>query len=63
MSLQLTQRNEYKLMQASSPLRTSNLQMKKLGMIDLISVDEYSVTPKYLQIVNSVKREIESGNI
>ena len=37
--------------------------MKKLGMIDLISVDEYSVTPKYLQIVNSVKREIESGNI
>ena len=32
-------------------------------MIDLISVDEYSITPKYLQIVNSVKREIENGNI
>lgn len=37
--------------------------MKKLGIIELISVDEYSITPKYLQIVNSVKREIESGNI
>jgi DNA-binding transcriptional regulator YhcF (GntR family) len=37
--------------------------MKKLEMIDLISVDEYSITPKYLQIVNSVKREIENGNI
>ena len=37
--------------------------MKKLGMIDLITVDEYFVTPKYLQIVNSVKREIENGNI
>ena len=37
--------------------------MKKLGMIDLIRVDEYSITPKYLQIVNSVKREIENGNI
>lgn len=32
-------------------------------MIDLISVDEYSITPKYLQIVNSVKREIENGKI
>lgn len=37
--------------------------MKKLRMIDLISVDEYSITPKYLQIVNSVKREIENGKI
>ena len=37
--------------------------MKKLAIIDLISVDEYSITPKYLQIVNSVKREIERGNI
>lgn len=32
-------------------------------MIDRIRVDEYSVTPKYLQIANSVKREIENGNI
>lgn len=37
--------------------------MKKLRMIDLIRVDGYSITPKYLQIVNSVKREIENGKI
>jgi DNA-binding transcriptional regulator YhcF (GntR family) len=37
--------------------------MKKLEMIDLITVDDYSITPKYLQIVNSVKRGIESGRI
>jgi DNA-binding transcriptional regulator YhcF (GntR family) len=39
------------------------MNMKKLTMIDLIRVDEYSATPKYLQIVNSVKREIENGHI
>lgn len=39
------------------------MSIKKLGMIDLIKIDEYSATPKYLQIVNSVKREIENGNI
>ncbi|WP_298300845.1 GntR family transcriptional regulator [Hydrotalea sp.] len=39
------------------------MNMKKLGIIDLIKIDEYSATPKYLQIVNSVKREIEHGNI
>ena len=37
--------------------------MKKLQIIDLIKVDEYSITPKYLQIVNSIIREIESGHI
>jgi DNA-binding transcriptional regulator YhcF (GntR family) len=37
--------------------------MKKLKVIDLIKVDEYSITPKYLQIVNSIVREIENGNI
>ncbi len=37
--------------------------MKKLNIIDLIKVDEYSVTSKYLQIANSVIREIENGNI
>jgi len=37
--------------------------MKKPKMIDLITVNDYSITPKYLQIVNSVKRGIESGNI
>ncbi len=37
--------------------------MKKPEIIDLIKVDEYSVTPKYLQIVNSVIREIQNGHI
>ena len=37
--------------------------MKKPGIIDFIKVDEYSITPKYLQIVNAVIREIENGNI
>jgi DNA-binding transcriptional regulator YhcF (GntR family) len=37
--------------------------MKKLGVIDLIKVDEYSFTSKYLQIANSVIREIKNENI
>ena len=37
--------------------------MKRLRMIDLIRIDEYSITAKYLQIANSVIREIENGNI
>ena len=37
--------------------------MKKHGIIDFIKIDEYSITPKYLQIVNSVIREIENGHI
>lgn len=37
--------------------------MKKAKIIDLIRIDEYSITPKYLQIVNSVIREIENGHI
>jgi DNA-binding transcriptional regulator YhcF (GntR family) len=36
--------------------------MKKLDLIDLIKVDAYSITAKYLQIVNSVIREIQNGN-
>lgn len=32
-------------------------------MIDLIRIDEYSITAKYLQIVNSVIRGIEQGDI
>ena len=32
-------------------------------MINLIRVNACSITPKYLQIVNSVKREIENGKI
>lgn len=38
-------------------------KMKKLRVIDLIKVDEYSITSKYLQIANSVIREIANGNI
>lgn len=37
--------------------------MKKIEITDLIKVDAYSITPKYLQIVNSVIREIENGLI
>jgi DNA-binding transcriptional regulator YhcF (GntR family) len=37
--------------------------MNKLQIINLIRVDEYSITPKYLQIANSVVREIENGQI
>ena len=37
--------------------------MKLPVMIDLIKIDEYSITPKYLQIVNSVIREIEHNHI
>jgi len=37
--------------------------MKRPQIIDLIKVDELSSTPKYLQIVNSVIREIENGHI
>jgi DNA-binding transcriptional regulator YhcF (GntR family) len=36
---------------------------KKPRIIDLIKVDDYSVTSKFLQIANSVIREIENGNI
>ena len=37
--------------------------MKKFRIIDLIKVDEYSFTSKYLQIANSVIREIKNENI
>ena len=36
--------------------------MKKLNLIDLIKVDEYSITSKYLQIVNCVIRGIQNGH-
>ena len=42
---------------------TENGLMKKLTIIDLITVDECSYTSKYLQIANSVIREIKNGNI
>lgn len=37
--------------------------MKKITIIDLIKFDEYSFTAKYLQIANSVIREIKNENI
>lgn len=37
--------------------------MKKDKIIDLVKVDPYSSTSKYLQIVNAVLKEIEKGNI
>ena len=37
--------------------------MNKLNIINLIKVDEYSLTSKYLQIANSIVREIKNENI
>lgn len=37
--------------------------MKKLPIADLIKVEDYSFTSKYLQISDSVIREIKNGNI
>jgi DNA-binding transcriptional regulator YhcF (GntR family) len=37
--------------------------MKKLTLLDLVKVDSYSITPKYLQIVNCVIREIQKGTV
>lgn len=37
--------------------------MNKMNIINLIKVDEYSLTSKYLQIANSIVREIKNENI
>ncbi len=37
--------------------------IKKLTLLDLIKVDSYSITSKYLQIVNCVIREIQKGTV
>ena len=37
--------------------------MKEVKIIDLLTVDPYSSTSKYLQISNAVLKEIEKGNI
>ena len=37
--------------------------MKKSEISDLVKLDEFSMTSKYLQIANCVIREIENGNI
>lgn len=37
--------------------------MKPLSFFDFIQIDEYSATPKYLQLTNSIVNAIESGKI
>jgi DNA-binding transcriptional regulator YhcF (GntR family) len=37
--------------------------MKRVSFFDLIKIDEYSATPKYLQLTNSVLNAIEAGKI
>ena len=37
--------------------------MKPLRIIDLIHIDEYSATPKYLQLSDSILKAIETGDI
>ena len=37
--------------------------MKNSNLFELIQVDEYSATPKYLQLTNSILKAIETGKI
>ena len=37
--------------------------MKPTGIYDIIRIDEYSSTPKYQQIINSILKAIESGRL
>ena len=37
--------------------------MKKPKVIDLIKIDDYSITPKYIQIINSIIRNVADLNI
>lgn len=37
--------------------------MKPIRFFDLIHIDEYSATPKYLQLINSILTAIEAGKI
>ena len=37
--------------------------MKPTGIYDIIRIDEYSSTPKYQQIINSILKGIESGRL
>nr|NYE65791.1 DNA-binding transcriptional regulator YhcF (GntR family) [Mucilaginibacter sp. E4BP6] len=39
------------------------MNMKSLSFFDFIKIDDYSATPKYLQLVNSILSAIESGKI
>src|SRR4051812_30310964 len=37
--------------------------MKPIGIYDIIRIDEYSSTPKYQQIINSILKAIENGRL
>lgn len=37
--------------------------MKPIGIYDIIKIDEYSATPKYQQIINSILKAVESGRL
>jgi hypothetical protein len=37
--------------------------MKKLTFYDFIKIDEYSATPKYLQLANSIVNAIEAATM
>jgi hypothetical protein len=37
--------------------------MKPVGIYDIIRIDEYSSTPKYQQIINSILKAIENGRL
>src|SRR5690606_18216080 len=37
--------------------------MKRIPFYDLIHIDEYAATPKYLQLINSILAAIEGGKI
>jgi DNA-binding transcriptional regulator YhcF (GntR family) len=37
--------------------------MKPLGIYDIIRIDEFSSTPKYQQVINSIIKAIESGRL
>src|SRR6478752_6687919 len=37
--------------------------MKPIGIYDIIRIDEYSSTPKYQQIINSILKATESGRL
>src|SRR4051812_5031816 len=37
--------------------------MKPIPIYDLLKIDEYSATPKYLQLSNSILQAIETGKL
>src|ERR1700759_1719479 len=37
--------------------------MRPIGIYDIIRIDEYSATPKYQQIINSILKAVDSGRL